>query len=63
MKSSLTLLLMFLSIFLARAQQNPPDILWKNIKSEHFKVIFPQEIENEAQRVAKTLEWAYQYNT
>lgn len=63
MKSSLTLLLMFLSIFLARAQQNPPDILWKNIKSEHFKVIFPQEIENEAQRIAKTLEWAYQYNT
>jgi hypothetical protein len=33
------------------------------LKSENFKVIFPAEIETEAQRIANTLEWVYNKNT
>ncbi len=64
MKKGSLLLTAFLSIILVNAQkQNPPDILWKSLKSEHFEVIFPNEIEGEAQRIANTLEWVYQYDT
>ncbi len=64
MKRVSLLLAVFINIIGVIAQkQNPPDILWKSLKSEHFEVIFPNEIEGEAQRVANTLEWVYQYDT
>lgn len=43
--------------------QNPSHIKWRVIETEHFDIIFPQEIEDEAQRVAHLLEKAYPYVT
>jgi hypothetical protein len=57
------IILIYWQLNIISQSQNPPDILWNSLKSEHFKVIFPAEIENEAQRVANTLEWAYNYDT
>ena len=42
-------------------KQNPNSISWKKIDSEHFEVIFPQEIEKQAQRATFLLERAYKY--
>jgi hypothetical protein len=44
-------------------QQNPSDIEWKHISTDHFDIIFPDDIESEAQRVAHLLERAYPYVT
>lgn len=38
------------------AEQNPPSIKWKQINSPNFQIIYPTEIEKEAQRMANTLE-------
>ena len=40
----------------AFAQQSPPGLDWRRIRTERFKVIFPAEITEDAQRVANTLE-------
>jgi len=40
-------------------QQNPSSIDWKKIDTDHFEIIFPKEIESDAQRVAQLLEKAY----
>jgi hypothetical protein len=64
MKNKFFYIFIFSYIFgLQAIAQNPPDILWKSIKTNNFKIIFPSEIENEAQRAANTLEWVYQNNT
>lgn len=39
--------------------QNPPGIEWRVIETPHFEIIFPKEIENDAERVANTLEHVY----
>ncbi len=39
--------------------QEPPGIHWKEIKTEHYKIVFPDKIESDAQRVANTLEYQY----
>lgn len=44
-------------------EQNPSHIVWKKIDTENFEIIFPQEIEAEAQRVAHLLEKAYPFVT
>ena len=44
-------------------QQNPSDIVWRHIVTEHFDIIFPEEIEAQGQRVAHLLEKAYPYVT
>ena len=41
------------------SNQNPPDIQWKQIKTPHYQIIFPEEITSEAQRVANTIEYVY----
>ena len=41
------------------ANQNPCGIKWRTIKTPHFKIIYPIEIEQDAKRVANTLEHAY----
>jgi hypothetical protein len=56
------LIIILCQLFIAQAQ-NPPGLDWKCIKTKNFKVIFPSEIEAEAQRVANTLEWVYDKNT
>lgn len=40
-------------------EQNPSNLEWKKIESEHFEIIFPAEVESEAQRVTHLLETAY----
>ncbi len=60
---SLILLLFVVQYQVSAQNQNPPDILWKSIKSPHFEVIFPNEIVKEAQRITNTLEWAYNHDT
>jgi len=37
--------------------QQPPEVKWKKIYSEHFNVIVPEELISEGQRVANTLEY------
>lgn len=43
--------------------QNPSDIEWRHIETEHFDVIFPEDIEEDAQRAAHLLEKGYRYVT
>jgi hypothetical protein len=38
------------------AEQNPPSIKWLQINSTNFQIIYPTELEIEAQRMANTLE-------
>lgn len=38
------------------AEQNPPSIKWLQINSANFQIIYPTELEIEAQRMANTLE-------
>ncbi|HOT43932.1 MAG TPA: hypothetical protein PLC28_03515 [Spirochaetota bacterium] len=45
------------------ANQNPCGLRWRVIMTPHFKVIYPEEIEKDAQRVAATLEHAYPHVT
>jgi hypothetical protein len=40
-------------------QQNPSSLNWKKIESEHFEIIFTEEIAHKAQRVTHLLETAY----
>ncbi|MCK4717005.1 MAG: PD40 domain-containing protein, partial [Candidatus Marinimicrobia bacterium] len=37
--------------------QKPPGIKWKKIQAEHFDVIVPEELTEEGQRVANTMEY------
>ncbi|OHD66164.1 MAG: hypothetical protein A2176_07945 [Spirochaetes bacterium RBG_13_51_14] len=45
------------------SDQNPCGIKWRVIVTPHFKVIYPAEIEKDAERVAATLEHAYPHVT
>ncbi len=58
------LLLLLLFCAQAKAQfydlgQDPASVRWKMIKTEHFKIIFPAEIETQAQHVSNMMEQAY----
>jgi hypothetical protein len=44
-------------------QQNPSKMEWHKIDTEHFEIIFSEDILEEAQRVAHLLEKAYPYVT
>lgn len=73
--SRLLLVILFFVIFNVRATvieapaigvdfaQNPSHLEWRHIVTEHFDIIFPSDIEDEAQRVAHILEKAYPYVT
>lgn len=39
--------------------QNPLSVHWKYIESGGFKIIYPKELENDAQRMARTLPFIY----
>jgi hypothetical protein len=63
-KSSLFFILFILFSIYSNAQyfilgQDPASVKWEVIKSEHFRVIFPSEIEKQAQHVANMLELAF----
>jgi hypothetical protein len=62
-KKILTIIFILLSIH-SRAQffdmgQDPASVKWRMIKTKHFKVIYPREIEDQAQHVANMLEDVY----
>lgn len=44
-------------------EQNPTSMKWRHILTDHFDIIFPKELESEAQRVANLLEKAYPFVT
>lgn len=61
---SLLLILVFTrNIALSQAAlnlgQSPPQLKWKQIQTQHFRVIFPAEIEPDAQLIANALDNAY----
>lgn len=61
----ITLILSFIShsafsqIF--NAEQNPLSVKWRQIETSGFKIIYPGELEKEAQRMANTLPHIYPY--
>lgn len=44
-------------------EQNPTSLQWKKIETKHFEIIFPEEVTEEAQRVAHLLEKLYPFVT
>ena len=59
----LQIFLIFLSVHYVAAQDLPnlpPSIKWQQIKSEHFKIIYPKGLETEAQRTTNILENIYE---
>ena len=53
------LLLLTLGVVTALWAQYPPETQWRRILTPHFEVVFPREIEADAQRAANTLETLY----
>ncbi len=57
------LLLIFINILMISAlsaqKQNPPTIKWKKIDTEHFEIVFPENLKHEGTRVANLLEHVY----
>jgi len=61
-------LLLFVFSFTANAQffqtgQDPSQIRWRQINTEHFQVIYPEEFDKEAQRLSFVLSKVYEYGT
>lgn len=60
MKYGLLLVISFFAISSAHGQEvldnNPPSVKWYQVKTPHFKVLYPKGFEEQAQRVANTLE-------
>jgi hypothetical protein len=59
--SSFILSFISLSVFgqIFSTEQNPLSVKWKYISSNGFKIIYPAELENDAQRMANTLPYIY----
>ncbi len=45
------------------AQENPPDLQWKQIETKHATIIFSKELSKEALRVANLLDYIYDFET
>jgi hypothetical protein len=60
MKKILALILFLTLNFCINAQQNPASLKWSYIKTPHFKLIFPSQINSVANRTANVLETVYQ---
>ncbi|MFN2394882.1 MAG: hypothetical protein ABR597_04250 [Bacteroidales bacterium] len=45
------------------AGQDPASIRWKQINTENFQVIFPENYEEQAKYIADILEYSYEYGT
>ena len=52
-------LLLALGVVTALRAQYPPETQWRRIVTPHFEVVFPREIEADAERAANTLETLY----
>ncbi|MEA3452234.1 MAG: hypothetical protein U9Q83_10085, partial [Bacteroidota bacterium] len=58
------LFLLLIIPFLSFGQsQNPPSVEWKQINSKHFRVIFPQEIEDYAKKTVILMDSLYTADT
>ncbi|EOR94952.1 hypothetical protein ADIARSV_1913 [Arcticibacter svalbardensis MN12-7] len=53
---SLTILTGKLNAQVFDSEQNPPSIKWRQINTEYLQVIYPMELESEAQRILSVLE-------
>lgn len=42
-------------------EQNSPAVVWKQIKSEHFQLIFPQELDSMAREISREIERVQQF--
>ena len=42
-------------------EQNPLSVRWRQINTAGFRIIFPSELENEAQRMANTISYIFPY--
>lgn len=65
---TLLMLFFFLSCFEITAQfyeygQPPSNLIWRQIESPNFNLIFPQEVESEAQYLTRILEAQYSANS
>ncbi len=51
----------FFSVFTLSpvSAQYSPGIKWKVIETKHFKIIFPEELKRDAERIANTMEYIY----
>jgi hypothetical protein len=58
-RNNLLLLVLLSRLVIAQLgpDQQPPDVQWKKIYSEHFSIIVPEELVSEGQRVANTMEY------
>jgi hypothetical protein len=43
------------------SEQNPPSVKWRQINASGFRIIYPDELEKEAQRMTNTLRHIYPY--
>ncbi|WP_316810823.1 hypothetical protein [Pedobacter heparinus] len=61
----ITIILSFISHYsfsqIFNQEQNPLSVKWRQINAAGFKVIYPEELEKEAQRMANTLPYIYPY--
>jgi hypothetical protein len=65
---AITLLLLVFSLFTGYSQflstgQDPFSVRWKQINTDNFKVIYPEEFYSEANRLTNILEYSYKYTS
>jgi hypothetical protein len=57
---STRLFLLALGLAAPASAQYPPGTQWRTIRTAHFDVVFPSEVEPDTQRLANALETMYQ---
>jgi hypothetical protein len=67
-KHIILIFVIFYHAFIAKAQyfqtgQDPSQIKWRQINTPNFQVIYPEEFENEAQRISFVLDKVYSYGS
>ena len=59
-KNRLSITLFVLFLISNAFAQDPPGIKWKQIQTNHYQIIFPEELLSDANRVANTIEHVHQ---
>jgi len=63
LKKIITFFIFFCIYIQNFAQQNPPNIKWKQIKTENAIVIFPFEVKSQGQKIANLIDYLYKPET